>query len=141
MRIFPKAQCSTVLVRCLDFRLNRAIGEALARDCPAGDFDTISVPGGAAALAIPDLAGVVMRGLEIALEVHRASTVILSAHQDCLALGGAAQFSEETAENNYLDSLLANGRAAVRKHWPGVNCDLWRICYNGTTYTVEKLGL
>lgn len=124
-----------VVIRCQDGRLGTVNAAWLTEMQKSGPVDDISVPG--AIKEIVDwygkswwrrfLAGVlmsfglqislVMRGLEVAVNLHGITTIYLQAHRDCGAYNGSRAFSESITEKTFHLAQIKQAAEIIRKHF------------------------
>lgn len=71
-------KAKALVVHCMDWRIQRAVDELVASlGIVAGEFDRISVPGGAGN------SGVLEEYVETSVRLHRPPVAILTVHEDC----------------------------------------------------------
>ncbi len=111
-------RCSSVLVRCINFRLQGPIGRWLDDQGLVGDCDLVSKAG-----AVKDIVAggtSVMADIDIAVSLHMITRVILMNHTDCGAYGGRQ--SDDDAR--HLDQIK-QAKAIVLAKYP--NLEIWII--------------
>ncbi|MFH1088809.1 MAG: carbonic anhydrase [Candidatus Uhrbacteria bacterium] len=92
--------CHHALIRCMDFRLQKAVDEWLEENHLPGDCDMISVAGaGKDVLVNPD--GFVATQIGLSKKLHDTKTVLLMHHMDCGAYGGHSAFENLEAEKEF----------------------------------------
>ena len=93
--------CQNLLIRCMDFRLEKSFQEWLKQKGLVADTDIVSVAGACKDLATtpPDCkTDHVMAMIVLAYEKHGVRNIILTQHQDCGAYGGQEAFASAEAE-------------------------------------------
>jgi carbonic anhydrase len=93
--------CSTLVLHCIDFRIQTALVEYLNSRNLAGDYDRISVAGAVKDLVEPAQPGdrdYLLRQCDTSHNLHHISRVLLINHTDCGAYGGKVSFVGETHE-------------------------------------------
>ncbi len=106
--------CSTAVVRCIDFRLNRAIKEYLKNYGLGEDFDLISVAGG-----VKDRE-YVLNQAALSKKLHGIQQVILINHTDCGGYGGREAFASPEEEKAKHAADLQSARAELESKFPGL---------------------
>ncbi|MFH1253523.1 MAG: carbonic anhydrase [Candidatus Uhrbacteria bacterium] len=92
--------CHHALIRCMDFRLQKAIDEWLEENNLPGDCDMISVAGAGKDILInPE--GFVATQVVLSKKLHDTKTILLMHHTDCGAYGGHAAFESLEAEKAF----------------------------------------
>lgn len=82
-------KCKTCFVHCMDFRFQKAFGELLeSLGVKPGDFDRLSIPGGAGNFEK------LKEYLTLSKDLHAARQFILTIHEDC----GAGAKKEDLKE-------------------------------------------
>ena len=70
--------CSHCVVHCMDFRIQKTIAKLLATlNINEGDFDRVSVAGGAANIEQ------LKRHVELSITLHSPRSFVLTVHEDC----------------------------------------------------------
>jgi len=118
--------CSTLLIRCMDFRLGPAIRDYLNERNLYGDTDIVSVAGAAKYLVSgDDVAKPFLESqIELSKTLHEISRIILMNHTDCGGYGGRAAFSsaEEERAKHLADLHVAKG--SIEQKHPSINVEL-----------------
>lgn len=115
--------CSTLLVHCMDFRLEKGIhDDFLIPQNLSGDCDIVSVAGGAQALTQPDNPArkIVLDQITLSHALHGVSRVILMNHTDCGAYGGSAAFADSEREVQQHSVDLAEAKKTVLEKLPSL---------------------
>jgi carbonic anhydrase len=79
-------QCETLVVHCIDYRLQEYLNKWLESNLPARGYDRVSIAGG-----VYDVFYTI-RQVDVAVRLHKIAKVVLFNHEDCGAYG---------AEGNY----------------------------------------
>ncbi len=122
--------CQSILIHCIDFRLQPTIKRWLEEEQLLGDHDIVSVAG--AAKDIAEGGEFVLKQIDIAYRLHGVRRVILMNHTDCGAYGGrqandlelhttAMQAAAERIKQTYSDmtvrfalaDIAANGGVTI----------------------------
>lgn len=92
--------CHHALIRCMDFRLQKAVDAWMMKNNLIGDCDIISVAGaGKDILSNPD--GFVAAQVVLSKKLHDTKIVLLMHHTDCGAYGGHAAFDNPEMERDF----------------------------------------
>jgi len=118
--------CHDVLIRCMDFRFHRSLEGAL-RELLAyqGGFDAFDSPGvrggGSKCILDADSRKVVFAALNLAIQKHKASRVVVADHVDCRAYGGSPAHENAEAEERFHAERLHEACAILRQAYPGLD--------------------
>ena len=122
------------VLQCFDHRMANAISELL-RTQGIEQPDTITVAGGAKALASPGNAAereFVLEQVRLSIRLHQSKRVLLVAHADCGAYGGLARFSgDRAAERAFHESELEQAAELVIADFPDVSVNAFFIDFDG----------
>jgi len=116
--------CDTLVVHCMDYRLQFPLNEWLAVNLPANSYDRISIAGG-----VYDVFDV-LRQVELASRLHEIGRVVLINHEDCGAYG-----LENSDARHEID--LRAAREKINRLFPQLNVDLIYQCLNGTFERID----
>ena len=117
--------CRDVLIRCMDFRFHAALEQGL-RDLLAyeGGFECFDSPGagGGGSKAIIDERSreVVFAALNLAMEKHEASRIVVADHIDCAAYGGSGLHQDAAAEERFHAERLQEAYDILRETYPSL---------------------
>ncbi|MDK1119075.1 MAG: hypothetical protein QGM50_09845 [Anaerolineae bacterium] len=112
-------KCETVVVHCMDYRLQRYLNNWVEENILPQSYDRISIAGG-----VYDVYDV-MRQVDLAIRLHKIKKVVLINHEDCGAYG-----FEGTNERHSVD--LRNTREKISKLFSHIDVDLYYLNLNGT---------
>ena len=101
--------CSSVLIRCMDFRLTSAINRWMEEKGIMDDCDIISIAGISKSIAeYPDSedAKFVLNQIELSSKLHDTKTLYLVHHTDCGAYGGHDTFENLEVEKETYKSHM-----------------------------------
>lgn len=128
--------CSTLIIRCMDFRLGSALRDYLNENGLYNDVDIVSVAGAAKDIAHNDEIGrpFLERQIGISKRLHGITRVILMHHTDCGAYGGRAAFDSDEEETARHADDMAAVEAWLIETYPDIAVDkrLARINTDGT---------
>ena len=109
-------QCTTLVLHCIDFRLQKALLDWGTKNNILGDCDVVSTAGAVKNILAPE--SDVMRNIAIAEKLHGITKVILINHTDCGAYGGAKAFASKKEEvEKHLADLTA-AESHIKKDFP-----------------------
>lgn len=104
--------CSTLIVHCLDFRLQRAIKKYLEEQKLLGDCDVVAIAGAVKNLEF------VLDQVDISKRLHNIKKIILMNHTDCGAYGGSPAFGSLEQEIRHHEAELTTAREAILAIYP-----------------------
>ncbi len=113
--------CKTLLIRCMDFRLNNEMIKWIKRSTlfDGKNFDLISLAGATKDLVSDDykISENFMKHIAVSIELHKAEKIIIFHHSDCGAYAKDYKFSspEEEKKRQTKDMLEAK-RTILRKY-------------------------
>lgn len=99
--------CSSLLVHCVDFRIQPAIQRWITDNDLLGDLDIMALPGGCKQKVT------ILETVDFVIRVHQVNTIYLMQHHDCLAYGGRVSFESDTAEMNRLGDDMERLRRKI----------------------------
>jgi len=111
--------CETLVVTCIDFRLQQHLDGWLATHVGHGNYDRVSIAGGVKNWEV------VIAQIEIAIRLHRVQRVILMNHEDCGTYGW-----QGTVERHKAD--LAAAQQQVWSKFPTVTVETYLIRLDGS---------
>jgi carbonic anhydrase len=85
-------ECQTLIVHCMDFRIQKNINDWLQRRFGLSDYDRVSLAGG-----VLDLESV-LKQVQICERVHGIRRVVFVNHEDCRAYGEAGNPDRHAAD-------------------------------------------
>lgn len=116
--------CSTILIKCIDFRMQTETRRFLHENNLAGDCDVFSLAGASMEMLStePAVAALCLKQIQISHDLHGAKQVVLIHHSDCGRYKAAYSFmntdeekevqiadmrkSEEIIKNNFKDMTV-----------------------------------
>jgi carbonic anhydrase len=133
-------KCEHLLLRCMDFRLERAV-EAWLQPY-LGRMDVISIAGSCRVLAeTPDSwpALFIWDNIRLAYEQHGVRRVILTQHQDCGAYGGTGAFGSVAAEQARLVADMLQVKESLRRKYPDLEVATYWVKPAGEEWEFEPV--
>lgn len=119
--------CSSALIRCMDFRLTSTINRWLEEKGIMDDCDMISVAGIAKVIAdnpeSPE-AKYVLNQFELSKKLHNTKTLYLMHHTDCGAYGGHRAFASLEEENAKYKADMEKAREVIKTIVPDLEVKL-----------------
>ncbi len=109
-------RCDTLVVSCMDFRLQAFLDPWLATTLGYGNYDRVAIAGG-----VKDQDSVLAH-VDLAVRLHAVRLVLLLNHEDCGAYGAAGTLARHQAD-------LRATRARIQAVHPGlaVACGYLRL--------------
>jgi carbonic anhydrase len=111
--------CETIVVHCMDYRLQGFLNDWLERNIPEQSYDRVAIAGG-----VYDVYDVI-RQVDIADRLHQIKKVVFINHEDCGAYG-----AEGSDERHGVD--LRKAREKINKLFPQLDVDLFYLNLDGT---------
>ena len=112
-------QCESIVVHCMDYRLQSFINQWLETNLPNSSYDRAVIAGG-----VYDVYDVI-RQVDIAARLHGVKKVILINHEDCGMYGTAG-----TEERH--DEDLKNAEDKIKRLFPHLEVDTYYLNLDGT---------
>jgi hypothetical protein len=117
--------CQTLIVHCMDFRLQKNINDWLQRRFSPAGYDRVSLAGGVLELEI------VLKQVEICERVHGIRRVVLVNHEDCRAYGEAGNPDRHAAD-------LRNAGQRIKAMFPQLEVELYYLHLTGIFEAVPE---
>ncbi len=113
--------CKTLLIRCMDFRLNNEMIRWIKRSVlfDGKNFDLISMAGASKDLVSDDykISENFMKHIAVSIELHKAQNVIIFHHSDCGAYAKDYKFaSPEEEKKKQLEDMQEAKRIILKKY-------------------------
>lgn len=116
--------CKTLLIRCMDFRLNNEMIKWIKRSAlfDGKKFDLISLAGASKDLVSDDfkISENFMKHIEVAVELHKAEKIIIFHHSDCGAYAKEYKFSSPEKEKKKQTEDMLESKKIILKKYPEV---------------------
>ncbi len=110
-------ECTNLVIICMDFRFHQEITDLL-RQKGIEEFDLVALPGASKAVIDEKLRGATFEAIDIAVEKHHCSKVVIVDHIDCGAYGGSGQFGSSEEERKFHAGKLAEAKEILLQHYP-----------------------
>lgn len=111
-------QAESIIVTCIDFRLQNAIDSWISQNFHSGTFDRVALGGGVKNLEI------ILAQVDIAVRLHHIKKVALVNHEDCGAYGESG-----TLEKHIEDLKKAKDR--ISKKHPDLKVETYYLHLDG----------
>lgn len=116
--------CNAMVVCCIDFRFQKYIRDFTDKNLAGKTFDLVGFAGATKELDI------VMKQIEISINLHHITQIILIHHEECGAYG-----AESTPQRHAAD--LHKARDLICSQFPGIQVDLYYLHLDGTFEKIE----
>lgn len=112
--------CRALVVCCMDFRLQTAVRDFLVSRGLLDQYDLTGELGAAKSLTddIEEEGQYLLRKIDIALQKHKITEVIIIQHTDCAAFGGGSAFSSYDRERHRMLDVLERARGEIQSRFP-----------------------
>ncbi len=115
--------CSSVLVRCIDFRLGKEISNYLNTENLYGDIDIISIAGSTKSISQENNSYAESQ-VDLSKKLHNINKVILMNHTDCGGYGGKDAFDSKEDELNQHKQDLNIAKNKLQTRHPDIEITL-----------------
>ncbi len=112
-------QAETIIITCIDFRLQEAINNWISQNFAPKTFDRVALAGGVKNLDI------ILNQIEIAHRLHHIKKVVLINHEDCGA------YREEGTEEKHTQDLK-NAATKINHQFPDLEVATYYLKLDGT---------
>lgn len=130
--------CSTVLIKCMDFRLTRDVYSWLEEKQLVNDCDIISVAGATKDL-VENPQGYVFSLIKLAIQLHQVKKIILMHHMDCGAYGGNAAFQNKAEEIAKHEAEVNKAREIIVSQYPKIEIESYFVSFAEKGWRVEAI--
>jgi carbonic anhydrase len=120
----PKIHCDALVVHCMDYRLQRFLQPWITVRFGYDNFDIISLAGG-----VHDYE-MVLKYVQLAVQIHSIETVCLINHEDCRAYGREGTYKRHKQD-------LLGTREKVCALFPQLSVETFYLHLDGTFETIE----
>lgn len=117
----------------MDFRFHAELPRLLAAhfDVECFHYDSPGGCGGSKSLIDEPARSMILETLELAVELHGVTRLIVVDHIDCGAWGGSEAFDDEDAERSFHVERLKEAREIVREQHPDLEIVLFYQDWEG----------
>ena len=120
----PAIQCDALVVHCMDYRLQKFLQPWITVRFGYDNFDIISLAG-----SVHDYE-MVLKYVQLAVQIHAIKTVCLINHEDCRAYG-----REGTYRRHKQDLLETSFK--IHALFPNLNVEAFYLHLDGTFETID----
>ena len=109
----------SIIVSCIDYRFWPKTLQLLKRKF--GNFDSIELAGASKNIASPSHKAdrhAILESIKVAVDLHKAKTLILTNHLDCGAYGGSKNFASYKKELDFHKRELQKAKRFIKKIFP-----------------------
>lgn len=110
--------CSSLLVSCIDFRIQPAVEDWARHNLDPQNYDRVAWAGG-----VKDFSAI-MNQIDLSVKLHNIKKVVLTNHEDCGAYG-----PEGTEEKHRQDLLSA--AQTVKSKYPDLTVETYFVTLSG----------
>jgi carbonic anhydrase len=134
--------CKTLIIHCIDFRLQKATKEYLDKEGLLADCDILSVAGAIKPLLSPKNPSdreFMLDQINTSVALHEIKEIIISNHTDCGAYKGAVIFGSFKEECKFHISEMEKAGEIILSKFPGLKIRmlLGKIMPDGTVNLEE----
>ena len=120
----PVIHCDTLVVHCMDYRLQKYLQPWITVRFGYDNFDIISLAGG-----VHDYE-MVLKYVQLAVEIHGIRTVCLINHEDCRAYGRDGTYKRHRHD-------LLDTRGKIHALFPQLSLETFYLHLDGTFEPIE----
>lgn len=117
--------CETLVVHCIDFRLQVFLNKWLESNLPAHSYDRVAIAGG-----VNDIFYVIGQ-VDVAARLHSVEKVILINHEDCGAYGKAGNYERHKAD-------LEEAERKIEALFPNLDVETYYLHLDGEFEEMSK---
>lgn len=117
-------KAESIIITCIDFRLQEAINKWIAENFPPKTFDRVALGGGVKNLEV------ILGQVDIAVNLHHIKKVVLINHEDCGAYG-----AESTPEKHAQD--LKKAKTKILEKYPDLEVENYYLFLNGSFESIN----
>jgi carbonic anhydrase len=116
--------CSTLLLSCIDFRLQHDLARWMDETGLTADYDHVAIAGACKSLVAPEVdrdRDFLLKQISIAASLHHISQVDVVNHQDCGAYGGSKAFASSQEEETHHAQEMAKAQEVISRAFPDLH--------------------
>lgn len=121
----PLIHCDALVVHCMDYRLQKFLQPWITVRFGYDNFDIISLAGG-----VHDYE-MVLKYVQLAVQIHSINTVCLINHEDCRAYGREGTYKRHTRD-------LVDAGAKIRALFPHLHVEAFYLHLDGTFEAIGR---
>ena len=123
----------------MDFRLEPAIHGYLEEKGFSGDCDVISIAGAAKDL-VDDSNGFLANQIDLSVQLHSISSIILMNHTDCGGYGGSSKHEHSDAEYTFHIGQLHQAKSVLNDKYPDLSVQLALAAINNERVDIQEVA-
>ena len=108
--------CKAIVFNCIDWRLHLDAEKYFQKKYKT--FDMFYTAGSVKGLVEEEQRSFFLKQIEISRGLHNSKIVALTAHHDCGAFGGMANFKDKKEELDYYKQILERAKTVVLSAFP-----------------------
>jgi len=112
----PIHNCKAIVFNCIDWRLHPDSEKYFQKKYKT--FDMFYTAGSVKGLIEEENRGFFLKQIDISRNLHSSKIVALTAHHDCGAFGGMANFKDKKEELDYYKQVLDEAKKVVAAEFP-----------------------
>ena len=105
-------RCKNFILHCIDYRIQPTIDAWIQERGYQGDLDRMALGGACQNRQL------VLRNIDIAVEQHGVTNIILTQHEDCAGYGGHGAFSSLDVEREELSEDMRYLKKSIQRRHP-----------------------
>ena len=121
----PVLKCDALVVHCMDYRLQKYLHPWIMSRFGADNFDIISLAGG-----VHDYE-MVLKYVQLAVQVHSIKQVVLSNNEDCRAYGRDGTYKRQKHD-------LMDAEQKIEVLFPDLEVETFYLHLNGTFELISR---
>ncbi|MFA5087280.1 MAG: carbonic anhydrase [Candidatus Paceibacterota bacterium] len=117
-----KHTCSSILFKCIDFRMQTETRRWLHENNLAGDCDVVSLAGASKGISDndPEVAKLMLEQIQISHDLHGAKQVVLIHHSDCGRYKNDYCFESPEKERETQVNDMKKSEEIIKKNFPDI---------------------
>jgi carbonic anhydrase len=121
----PVHSCKAIVFNCIDWRLHPDCEKYFQKKYKT--YDMFYTAGSVKGLLEEGTKDLFLKQIEISRNLHSSKTVALTAHHDCGAFGGMANFKDKKEELSYYKQILDDAKKIVLAKFPDAKIEKYFI--------------
>jgi len=118
--------CETLVVHCIDYRLQGFLNKWLESNLPAQSYDRVAIAGG-----VNDVFYVI-RQVDVAVRLHSIRKVLLINHEDCGAYGAEGNYGRHKSD-------LQEAERKIKALFPDLDVETFYLHLDGAFEEISKI--
>lgn len=126
-------KCSSLILHCMDYRLQTAVDDWIRENKLNDDIDRIAIGGPCKDIELA------MKFIKICIEKHGVRKVFLTQHDDCAGYGGHEAFTSLEIEREKMIGDMYAVKTAINENYPQVKVTTLLLQQEGENWTLVKV--